>query len=166
MKTEYTKHLLFELVHRIKTTIMKELRSAEINLTPMHLIVLRNLSKYGEQSQQQIACRLNRDKAQIARVVTELERKGLISKTQDPGDKRCIKLCINHESKECLQKFTEIEKNIIGQLLEGFSDEDTKAFTCTLERIHMNWESVWGNMLLSENRGNCLLDNSNKPACS
>ena len=61
---------------------------AEHDLVLIHNAILAALADFGPQSQQQLADSLAFDKSHLVARIDQLQRRGLVTRTQDPADRR------------------------------------------------------------------------------
>lgn len=79
---------LFQLVHAIKRQLHQATEHLDLELTPMHIRVIKVIDRKSPCTAMDITGFLGRDKAQITRLINLLIQKGLVSRDQNPGDKR------------------------------------------------------------------------------
>ena len=129
---------LFELMFLIQIEMKKVIKNADIDLSPMEILLLRTLAEDDEITQQQLGKKLSKDKAQITRLVQQLERKKLITKHQNPHDKRSFLITINHHVKTKVLTFIDYEKEMISRILKGVTANQRKTLGSTLELMKTN----------------------------
>lgn len=86
--------------------------SQGIDLTRHQYVLLRVLFEKEGSSQNDLAFQTERDKTSLARLVTSLENKGLVSKITGKIDRRKRRIYLTEEGKQMLQKAWPIMKEI------------------------------------------------------
>lgn len=112
------------------------------NQTPVQWNALNQLESGGPMTQRELANRLRKEPATIARSIDRLEAKGLVRRTNKPNDRRAYLIEVTPEADELL---TQIEPHVVEQanrIAEGISDEELEAFFRVLDRISANAERV------------------------
>lgn len=136
--------LLFDLIFLIQIEMKKVVKSTGEDLSPVEILVLRTLVEQGEVTQQQLAQRLSKDKAQITRLIQGLVKKQLILKQCNPNDRRSFVVTAKDKVKKKMVGFIEYERNIVQKMLEGVSDKEKKSIGKILKLMKNNLESgVW-----------------------
>jgi len=113
-----------------------------ISLTKVQLIALLILSKQDGKPQQSLAILTNRDKASLARLLTVMERKGLIIRKSDADDRRIKHVYITVLGKETLTKALPVLQNVISTIQKGINPADLKIATSVLKTILSNIKTV------------------------
>lgn len=133
--------LLFDLMFLIQIEMKKVVKNTGVDLSPMEILVLRTLVEHGEVTQQQLAQKLSKDKAQITRLIQGLAKKELVLKQRNPHDKRSFVVTAKDKVKKKMVGFIEYERTIVRKMLEGASDKDKKSLKKILELMKNNIES-------------------------
>lgn len=79
---------LHRLMHTYRRLMLETIREQGIDLPITHIRVLKGVCRIEECTAHHIASQMNRDRAQIARVISELVQNGLIVKVVHPKDRR------------------------------------------------------------------------------
>ena len=132
---------LFDLIFLIQIEMKKVVKSTGEDLSPVEILVLRTLVEQGEVTQQQLAQRLSKDKAQITRLIQGLVKKQLIVKQRNPSDKRSFVITAKDKVKKKMVGFIEYERDIVQKMLKGVSDKEKKSIVKTLILMKNNLES-------------------------
>jgi DNA-binding MarR family transcriptional regulator len=132
--------LLFDLIFLIQIEMKKVVKNTGVDLSPVEILVLRTLVEHGEVTQQQLAQRLSKDKAQITRLIHGLVKKQLILKKRNPHDKRSFVVTAKDKVKKKMVGFIEYERNIVKKMLEGASDKEIKNMEKMLGLMKSNIE--------------------------
>jgi DNA-binding MarR family transcriptional regulator len=79
---------LHRLTHTYKSRLRETIKEKQIPLSIKHIRALKGISRNPACTAHSIAQRMQRDKAQITRVLNELLKDGLIAKIDNPKDSR------------------------------------------------------------------------------
>lgn len=85
---------LFRILEQYKIAMTQHFRAQQIALSPLHYKVLQLIHALDPATPQLIAQRSGRDKAQVTRLLQEMEKQGLIKKLPHPTDRRSICLAL------------------------------------------------------------------------
>lgn len=88
MSSSHLSDTLHRLVHAYKSHLRAAVAERELGLPITHIRVLKGICKNPHSTAHAIAQRMQRDKAQITRVLQELLNEGLIEKRPNPEDGR------------------------------------------------------------------------------
>jgi DNA-binding MarR family transcriptional regulator len=118
---------------------------AERGLGPLHLRALCLCQRNPGGSQQQLVQSMLRDKGQIARLIRELEERGLLVRTPDERDRRVWCLTVTPEGEEKCDWFSALEARVAQDLLGALSksdsvllDEVLQSVQAQLDRLNTN----------------------------
>lgn len=142
MKSNHSVHsYLFDLLFLIQIEMKKVVKNSDVNLSPMEILILRTLVEHGEITQQQLALKLAKDKAQITRLIQGLEKKNFILKQPNPNDKRSFVITAKQAVKKKMLGFIKHEKKIVLTMLEGVSDKEIENMENLLKLMRNNIRS-------------------------
>eukprot|EP01030_Chromulinospumella_sphaerica_P022441 gene22441-22421_t len=94
-------------------------------LGPLHFRALCLCQRYPGAPQQQLVQAMGRDKGQIARLIRELEQRGLLQRTPAPDDGRVWLLTVTPEGEEKCTWFSALEAQVATELLGKMSAADS-----------------------------------------
>lgn len=120
--------VLFSLMHKIRGEISGELQMLGGDLSPMHMKSLKVISVLEDCTGQKMAQFMNRDKAQINRLVKDLVTQELIEKQVNPEDKRSQLLVLSEKGNEVLKEFNRVETQVFDRMTKGVNEADLKRF--------------------------------------
>lgn len=100
-----------------------------------HGDILYTLMYNGPQSMQQIAKRIDRDKSTVTSLVAKLEKRGYVTRSPDPEDKRSAIIALADKGKELKPGFDQISNQVLGCFWQGVSDSDKEFFMSLLDRV-------------------------------
>ena len=119
---------LFQLVHMLKRHMHEHIEQLNLNITPMHLRVLKIINKKQSCTAIDIAQFLNRDKAQVTRLLNELIKQTLIEKVPNPEDKRSQRLLVTSDGLEILAQLATIDTKMNERMMKGISQKELEEF--------------------------------------
>jgi len=131
------------LIHmNIRCKMNAEVKRQDVDFSPLEHIAMGQILKSDGTSQQMLVESMNKDKAQIARIVARLLRQDLILKQENPEDKRAVLLHLSQKGKQLLSCLDQVELEIMSEMLSDFSDKETTLFRQSLERINNNFNHL------------------------
>ena len=133
---------IFRLMHGIKSVMTARLKASDIGLAVMEVKALKVISLTEQCSPLELAVFLERDKAQITRLLKSLVDLGLISKSPNPADKRSQVLVVTSNGQSVLKRLSKIEAEVFGGLFEGLTPRALKEFEQTCVQLHVNLEQL------------------------
>lgn len=131
---------LFDLLFVIRARMRELAQEPHSLLSPMQILVLRILVKSGPIPQTELVKLTGRDKSQIARLVRDLEKKGLLSRTRSPEDMRNYVLRPAKDVEDTVSTFLEHERALVDQMLEGVSPKEAAQLEKLLSIMRHNLE--------------------------
>ncbi|WP_229683139.1 MarR family winged helix-turn-helix transcriptional regulator [Virgibacillus oceani] len=128
------------LIHNADLTITSCVRKhlEPFNLAPEQNLIMMMLWNQDGISPNEIVLRLNKDKANIARMITSLEKKGFIKKVSDPIDKRTFKVHLTDEGKQLANLVLPAQQKIRETLTKGMSREEINELQKLITKIIHN----------------------------
>ncbi|WP_413702148.1 MarR family winged helix-turn-helix transcriptional regulator [Psychromonas sp. KJ10-10] len=133
-------HALRAIHMNIRCNMHAEVKRQQVDFSPLEHIAMQNIFKCSGASQQMLVEIMNKDKAQIARIVARLLRQDLIIKQESPEDKRCVLLNLSDKGEKLLKRLDEVELEVLGDMLTGFSEQESASLMVLLERINQNFK--------------------------
>ena len=119
---------LFQLVHVLKRQLHEQVEQLDLDITPMHVRVIKIINKMIPCTAIDIATVLDRDKAQITRLVNRLIAKEFITKMTNPTDKRSSYLCVTDSGMEIVEKLAVIDNVMQEKITKNISADETALF--------------------------------------
>ncbi|PSW62016.1 MarR family transcriptional regulator [Photobacterium kishitanii] len=119
---------LFQLVHALKRQLHEYIEQLDLEITPMHVHVIKIINKMTPCTAIDIATVLERDKAQITRLVSTLIEKGFIIKTSNPADKRSSYLCVTDSGMEIIKRLATIDNVMQEKITHNISIDEVALF--------------------------------------
>lgn len=131
-------HALRVIHMNIRCKMSAEVKRQNVEFSPLEHIAMGQILKSDGTSQQMLVASMNKDKAQIARIVARLLRQGLIIKQENPEDKRAVLLHLSSKGKKLLTRLDQVELEVMSEMMSGFSQQESNTFRDLLERINHN----------------------------
>ncbi|MEC6814355.1 MarR family transcriptional regulator [Photobacterium toruni] len=129
---------LFQLVHALKRQLHEQIEHLDLGITPMHVRVIKIIHKMTPCTAVDIATVLERDKAQITRLVNTLIDKELITKIANPIDKRSSYLCITDSGMEIVKQLTVIDNTMQEKITTNISLDEIAVFQQLADKMTNN----------------------------
>ncbi len=137
-----TKELIRESVVKIfsgfKSELVKKYRTQALTISPMHYRSLQVIKEETDCTSQHVSNSLNRDKAQIARLIGELVKQGYVETRPSKKDKRNRLLMLTTSGKEVMKELQSIEKSVMTQMVKGISKAELDQFVTTAKKMAEN----------------------------
>lgn len=131
-------NLLFSLMFDLKSALTKAMKGNHFDLAPMHQKVLAYFCHFPGATQQELVEQSGRDKAQITRLLKELEIKGFISRQKDKTDKRSFRVHLTEKGNDAFVELKQHEDVIMRKLLAGFTENELAELEISLKKMRKN----------------------------
>jgi len=129
---------VFHLVHLLKRHLHGYIEKMDFGVAPMQVRVMKIINRRDVCTAVDIAQFLNRDKAQVTRLLKTLIDQGLVEKVPNPEDKRSQRLLISESGAAILDKITELDTRINALMAEGISEEELQVFQKVAGKMAQN----------------------------
>lgn len=113
-------------------------RANAIDLTKVQVIMLRMLSQNDGQPQNNLADLTNRDKTSLTRLITTMEKKGLVMRIASDADRRINNIFITPKGKDVLATAIPVIKKAIDVIETGLTENERIQTLKVLEKIRKN----------------------------
>ena len=113
------------------------LRAAGIRLDRSGASLLAKLGGHGDEPPRvtALAERMSVDTPTVTRKLQQLERLGLVARSDDPGDRRAHRIRLTPKGRSTLSRLTTARREWLDHLLEDWSERDRSSFAALLERF-------------------------------
>ncbi|WP_053374553.1 MarR family winged helix-turn-helix transcriptional regulator [Paenibacillus sp. FJAT-27812] len=112
----------------------------EHDVTPEQWSLLMCLDEHDGITHKDLAHRTDKDPANITRLVDQLERKELVRRVANPGDRRSQLLYLTQNGRTNAHALAPIEAFLVTQMLKDISEEEIQAFMSFMAKIKNNVE--------------------------
>lgn len=111
---------------------------ADFNVTSEQWTILASLWKKNGQTQQGLANIANKNKASITHLIDNMERRNLVYRQADEGDRRNNFIFLTEEGKDLQESLSKIVKKTIKEITRGIDKKDMKLTKKVLKKIIEN----------------------------
>ena len=122
-------------LHEFKTLLSNEFINANIDFSPTQMKVLRHITRIQPCTSQSLVVTLERNKAQITRMVQSLLEKGVIEKVEHQQDKRSQLLSTTPLGEEMLEKMSVAETEVLKKLSHRLTHDQSMQLAELLEQL-------------------------------
>lgn len=129
---------MFRLMRSFKSRLSAELEAEGLSIALMHMKTLKMIAAMEECTAQRIAQAINRDKAQVNRVIQELVAQEMIERTPNPADKRSQLLQLSDKGEAALQSMNAVENRVLCRMTHGITLENQQTFITLAEQLRSN----------------------------
>lgn len=126
------------LVFMFKHQMVKTLADAGAEVSVMHVRTLKTLECLGPSTPVALAEALQRDKAQITRLIKPLIERSLLVKSPHPTDKRSHVLALTETGLVLMRKIAGAERAIVERMTEGMTTAELEQFNAMAVRMQRN----------------------------
>jgi len=127
-----------DLFERYRMALRHELNANQLGLNAMLVKCVTLIANTPLCSAHDICITLQRDKAQIARLIKEATNKGWVTKQAAIEDKRRYILTLTDSGEILSEQITAAKKKVHAQMQVGLSNEDIVTFNRLSEKIAVN----------------------------
>ena len=119
---------LHELVHLFRDRIRKALEAVHPELTFNEMRVLMRVGQHAGMTQKDLVERSHTDKAQMARLLAQLEARGWLTRTPSDHDKRVRCLALSTEGKRLFNTLRKVQERAASEVLQDCPVATQKEF--------------------------------------
>lgn len=106
-----------------------------LDLKPPHLDIMVNLYRYPGITQQELARRLLVGRSNMSMLLPQLEKRGLVERCTDPGDRRVLRLHLTEAGKDLSERAMALQMDIIERSMTSASLEECNLVGDVMERM-------------------------------
>lgn len=122
----------------MKSALTKAFVAAGYDITSDQWQMLMMLSRRGSRPQGEIILDSYREKTTVARLISGLEKKGLIERARGVEDKRSKIVFITGAGRELLEKLMPIARKVLNESVKGIPQKDISVLKKSLYKIYEN----------------------------
>lgn len=130
---------ILNLMSQINRACQAALQQSEtmksLDLAVFPARILSVISRSPGRSQQELAQLLERDKAQVARTLRELETKGLVTRSVHQADWRSLCPALTEEGSFIADQLNQERVSLAGRMMSGISEEEKPLVAGFLQRM-------------------------------
>ncbi len=124
--------------NRLRAELVNRFKQKGYDITPDQWSVLNRLSEEDGLSQNTLGKRVAKDKTNIARIVTLMEKKGLVRREADETDRRQLNIYLTEEGENISEQLQNITESILEDAQRGLSADDVAHTIGVLNQIYEN----------------------------
>ncbi|WEK34331.1 MAG: MarR family transcriptional regulator [Candidatus Pseudobacter hemicellulosilyticus] len=133
---------LIDSLHQVRLQMklftQRNLREYKVDITYEMLQVLSLLWRRGGLNQQEIADSLQKNKASITPLINNLSSRKLVTRAEDPSDRRNKIISLTKSGQEFKQKLEPLYHEFLDRMTKGISLADFRQATELLQKIDAN----------------------------
>ncbi|QIA63208.1 MarR family transcriptional regulator [Vibrio astriarenae] len=129
---------LFGLAHAVKREMHHQIELLGLPITPMHMRVLKIISKTQDCTANHIVQFLSRDKAQVTRLLKPLLDEGLLDKAANPEDKRSAFLLVTEQGRTLVERIADVEQALISKMTSGVAENELQSYLKVANQMKKN----------------------------
>jgi DNA-binding MarR family transcriptional regulator len=129
---------LQQLTAELRGQFFQQLGSEFAGLSAMHSRVLLMIARASVVTAQQISELLRRDKAQITRLLNDLQQQGLVLRQADPQDGRRQLLLLSEQGQQLAARLKVKKRQIASTMLRGLSEQQQRQMSELLALMYSN----------------------------
>lgn len=119
---------------RLKKHLGEVFKKNGINLTAEQFLVMDTLWNEGALTQQNIAYIIQKDKNSVTQFIDNLEKKGLVVRSVDKGDRRVNNIVVTETGLAIRDRTKEVAINAMNDILSGVPETDLNTFVEVLRK--------------------------------
>lgn len=121
---------------------MNECCVEEMDLTPHQFIVLKIIANTDNCNMSGLSKILGVTMGNMTTMVDRLIKEGLVTREQEPNDRRIVRVKLNNKGKEIVIKVTKKKQNMLLNILKKLSNKDIETMLKLIEKIVTNQEPI------------------------
>lgn len=126
---------LHALMHRYKRHMHQALREQDGGIGPMEARALAFFSRHPGSSASELVAHSGRDKAQIARLLQQLQDRGLLARQADPADGRRQQLALTDAGRAAQRLMARQRQRFASQMTAGLDAAEQAQLLALLQRL-------------------------------
>ncbi|WFF42470.1 MarR family transcriptional regulator [Salinicola endophyticus] len=131
---------LHRLLHAYKRALRRAYDDERLGLGVAQIRTLKAIRGLAPCSASEISARLTWDKAQLARLLSDLDTRGLVCRSPSPDDGRRQRLTLSDAGQAMLARVDACEQRAHSHLAKGLSEAELAAFEALAQRLIDNLE--------------------------
>ncbi|MBY6186669.1 MarR family transcriptional regulator [Marinobacter hydrocarbonoclasticus] len=126
---------VFRLFHLVKKELHLQIDALGLELSPMHIRVLKVIASGACRTANDVVQWLSRDKAQVTRLLNSLMTQGLLAKTPNPDDKRSQLLALTEAGRAVMTQVEAIDERVIDKMSQDLNPQQITQFKSLVAAI-------------------------------
>ena len=133
--------LIHTVMHLYRSKQYQVLRDGPHDLTHMESKVLGYFQRHPRATQSDCARHSGRDKAQLARLITSLRERGLLSGEPDEADRRNFRLSLTAAGEAIQDVLAQQAQKLNAEAVQGLTADENRALAALLLQVKRNLDS-------------------------
>lgn len=118
--------------------LSKLMHERQLPITPDQFRVLSHLWQTDGLQQSELALCTNRNRANVTRIIDILEREGIVTRQDDPTDRRVFRIYLTALGKSLRDETARCAAQSVADSLQGLSEQEIAIATRVLKKIKEN----------------------------
>jgi len=135
---ERLQSLMFGLRAQFHAGLREHCETSSTALAPMEARLLHHLACHPEWTQGDLVAHSRRDKAQVTRLIQQLEGRGLLRREPDAQDRRKLRLQLTDTGQALEQGLQARRKQLAARLVHRFEPDELQQLGALLNRMQAN----------------------------
>jgi DNA-binding MarR family transcriptional regulator len=134
------------LVASLRTRIFKavDIEMGKLGFTAAQWAILRHLAANEPPTAAELCRQLNYDTGSMTRMLTRLERKGVIAREPSQSDRRIVRLRLTSAGRKLHPKLRDVVIRVLNHLTQGLSTDEVRLLNEQLKRMRSNLQAAYG----------------------
>ena len=133
---------IHDLLHLYRGRRQRELQADMGGLTPMEVKALGYFGRRPGATQSDLVAHSGRDKAQIARLISTLKERGLLTMQPDAQDRRVQRLTLSDDASRLHRQLRRQGEKLAQVAVQGLAEDELAQLTALLERLRANLQAA------------------------
>ncbi|SHI19118.1 MarR family winged helix-turn-helix transcriptional regulator [Ferrimonas marina] len=129
---------LFRLAHSLKRQTHQQIEQMDLAIAPMHVRVMKIIDGSAPCTANDVVQFLNRDKAQVTRLLKTLIEQDLLQREPNPNDKRSQLLTVTESGAALMQRMAVVDATTYQTMTKGLSADELDAFHRIADQMAQN----------------------------
>lgn len=135
---EATAYLIHRTDRLLRIHLINFFEKVGVEITPEQMFIMFRLYRQEGQSQAELADKILNDHPNVTRMLDALEKRGLVTRTADPEDRRKYLIFFTEAGKALMNRLAPLAIEERRRLFQGLSQQELDAFEAVLKRIEQN----------------------------
>ena len=134
-------YLINRLATKMNSVLHREFKSAGYNITAQQWAILNRLWEEDGLHQSLLAERTTKNRHNVSRMITVLEKQKLIKRHPDPDDSRLQRIYLTKQGMMLRKVLIPIAQTVMSSMLKGLQQPDLKSLRQAMEQMSINLDS-------------------------
>jgi len=131
---------IYKTALALKSNLQRMLREEGLDVTPEQWTVVMRLWEAEGLTQNKLAEKTFKDKANITRLIDALVKKRLVERESDSGDRRRYRIFLTDEGRGLRQRMMDAAIKALGRATAGVTDTELDTVRAVMKKIYGNIE--------------------------